>query len=323
MTQPPLSGRQHLLVHGDYVATVASVGATLRELRHAGRDLVVPFAADELRPRFRGATLAPWPNRVADGRYELDGVEHQLALTEPDRGNALHGLAVWLDFRAVAGSDSGVGESDSSVTLAAVVEPQAGYPWRVAVETTYALGDDGLTQTVRTTNLSATTAPVGVAPHPYLVAGPLPLDTWTLHLPADQVLSVTDDRLLPVDLVGVEADPARFDFREPRALGEVMIDHAFTGLRRNERGLVTVTLTAPGRRGVAMTWDAACPWVQIHTADIPGAAGTPADRLGLAVEPMTCAPDALNTGRYRFDTGLWLLGPGTTGEASWTISALG
>ena len=317
MNQPhPVSGRQHLLVHGDYVATVASVGASLRELRHRGRDLVVPFGPDQLRPKFRGATLAPWPNRVADGRYELGGVEHQLPLTEPDRGNALHGLAVWLDFRAVA-------ESKDAVTLEAVVEPQAGYPWRIAVETTYRLGDAGLTQSVRTTNLSDTTAPVGVGPHPYLVAGPFPLDTWTLRLPADQVLTVTEDRLLPVELVGVEVDSGRFDFREARAIGEVRIDHAFTRLWRDGRGLATVSLAAPDHHGVTMTWDAACPWVQIHTADLPGAAGSPGDRLGLAVEPMTCAPDALNTGRYRFDTGLWPLGPGTTGEAAWTISALG
>lgn len=317
MHQPhPVSGRQHLLVHGDYVATVASVGASLRELRHRGRDLVVPFEADQLRPKFRGATLAPWPNRVADGRYEFGGVEHQLALTEPDRGNALHGLAVWLEFHTVA-------ESDDTVTLEAVIEPQAGYPWRIAVETTFRLGDDGLTQSVRTTNLSETTAPVGVGPHPYLVAGPFPLDTWTLRLPADQVLTVTEDRLLPVELVGVEVDPGRFDCREARAIGVVKIDHAFTGLWRDGRGLATVSLAAPDHHGVTMTWDAACPWVQIHTADLPGAAGTPADRLGLAVEPMTCAPDAFNADRYAHPTGLWLLGPGATAEAGWTIAALG
>src|SRR4051812_26121172 len=92
---------QYELALGDYRAVIASVGASLRVLTHAGRDLVVPFEADEVRPGFRGATLAPWPNRIADGKYTFGGVDYQVSLTEPDRGNALHGLAGWLDFQAI------------------------------------------------------------------------------------------------------------------------------------------------------------------------------------------------------------------------------
>ena len=42
-----------------------------------------------------GAPLIPWPNRLADGRYSFDGADHQLALTEPERHNAIHGLMRW------------------------------------------------------------------------------------------------------------------------------------------------------------------------------------------------------------------------------------
>lgn len=80
----PLSGVQFSLRSGAYDAVIASVGATLRELRHDGRDLVVPFEADQVRPDYRGATLAPWPNRIVDGEYEFDGEELVTALTEPD-----------------------------------------------------------------------------------------------------------------------------------------------------------------------------------------------------------------------------------------------
>lgn len=85
----PLSGTRFDLVHGDYSASIASVGATLRTLRHGGRDLIVPFAANEVRPAYRGAILAPWPNRVVDGRYSFAGAKHQLSLTEPQRLHAL------------------------------------------------------------------------------------------------------------------------------------------------------------------------------------------------------------------------------------------
>ena len=314
MARIPVSGIQHSLRAGDYEAIIASVGASLRSLTHGGRDLVVPFDADELRPGFRGTTLAPWPNRVVDGRYSFAGQTYVLALTEPARGHALHGLAAWLDFTVV---DKG----SSHVTLAAVIEPQAGYPWRVTVESKYALGADGLTQTVTATNDGAEPAPWGTGPHPYLVAGSSPLDEWIFELPAAEVLAVTEDRLIPTGLAPVDgSDPARFDFRAARPIGAAEIDHAFTALARDDAGTATVRVTDAAGDGVAMSWDAGCPWVQIHTADIEP--GHPFHRIGLAVEPMTCAPDAFNADAYPFDTGLIVLQPAESSTAAWRITAI-
>jgi len=303
-----------LRAHG-YEAAIASVGASLRSLTFGGRDLVVPFAADEVRPAYRGTTLAPWPNRVVDGLHRFGGREHQLALTEPDRSHALHGLLSWADWNVLDAS----GEH---VTLTATVAAQAGYPWWVVVSTTYRLDADGLSQTVTATNLSHTPAPWGTGPHPYLVAGPARLDEWTLTLPADTVLEVTPDRLSPVALASVSVDADRFDFREARVLGAVEIDHAYTDLVRDADSRVTVTVTDPSGTGVAMTWDEVCPWVQIHTADLPAGPGTPGHRAGLAVEPMTCAPDAFNDDAYDYDTGVIALARGSSHTAGWNISAL-
>lgn len=313
MTAFSVSGIQHLLRFGDYEASIASVGATVRQFTHMGRDLVVAFAAEEVRPSFRGATLAPWPNRIVDGRYTFGGTDYQVALSEPARSHALHGLASWLDFEPV---DKGA----SHVTLAATIEPQSGYPWRIRVEAAFVLGEDGLTQHVTAMNLSAQDAPWGTSAHPYLVAGPGRVDDWMLEVPASQLLEVTNDRLIPTQVVPVDAtDPKRFDFRETRAIGAVKIDHAYTGLLRDDSGIVTVRVLHPDGGGVAMSWDAACPWVQIHTAD----KATPElSRLGMAVEPMTCAPDAFNAESYSFDTGLITLPAGETAQASWRISAL-
>jgi aldose 1-epimerase len=304
----PISGTHFGLTAGDYHATIASVGASLRTLEHRGRHLVVPFEADEVRPAFRGATLAPWPNRVVDGRYTFAGVAQQLALTEPGRGHALHGLAAWLDFTAID-------RSPSSVTLAATIEAQEGYPHRVEVAVAFVLDEDGLHTTVTGTNTGPTAAPWGTGPHPYLVAGEGRVDDWTLELPADQVLTVTEDRLIPVGLADVTAeDGGVFDFRSSRSIGGTFIDHAFTGLRRDADGHATVTVRAAEGTGVELSWDEACPWVQVHTADrdIPDL-----NRLGLAVEPMTCPPDAFNSG-----TDLIVLAPGASSAASWTIRAL-
>lgn len=303
-SRTPLSGTQYELVHGGYRATIASVGASLRELSIEGRDLVVPFDAEELRPNYRGVTLAPWPNRVTDGRYELGGEVFQLSLTEPARGHALHGLASWLDFTATA-------QSADAVTLEATIEPQAGYPWRVLVSVTNTLSEDGLATTLTATNLSETPAPFGTGPHPYLVAGPGRVDDWTFELPAATVLEVTPDRLIPTGLVDVET--AGFDWRTPRPIGDTFIDHAFTHLSRDTSGLATVRVLS-GDSGVEMTWGVECPWVQVHTADLPDPEQS---RRGLAVEPMTCPPDAFNSG-----TDLILIGPDSSTSASWVIRAI-
>lgn len=317
MARIPASGEQHALRAGDYEAVIASVGATLRSLTYRNRHLVVPFDADEVRPAFRGATLAPWPNRVVDGRYLFEGEEYELALTEPGRGHALHGLLGWAEYSVV---DKGA----SHVTLTATIEPQFGYPWRVSVETTFALSSEGLTQTVTALNRSRTAAPWGTGPHPYLVAGPGLVDDWTLSLPAAEVLEVTADRLAPTSVSPVGVDALRFDFRTARTLGGVEIDHAFTRLERDAEGLATVTVTDAAGEGVAMDWDASCPWVQIHTADVDGDPASPGYRVGLAVEPMTCAPDAFNASSYPYDTGLIALAPGTQHPpALWRIRAIG
>lgn len=303
----PRSGRQLRIAAHGYEAVIASVGASLRTLTFDGRDLVVPFDADEVRPGYRGATLAPWPNRIVDGRYTFGGVEHRLALTEPERGQALHGLLAWAEYadRLVL---------DDRVVLAAVIEPQTGYPFRVEVETEYRLDADGLHQTVTARNLGADAAPWGTGPHPYLVADPAGrVDDWTLLLPASEVLTVTPERLSPVAVEAVTAHP-EWDFREARPIADVFIDHAFTGLSR-AGGTAEVQVVAPSGTGVSISWDERCPWVQVHTADTPADAAT--HRVGLAVEPMTCPPDAFNSG-----VDLVVLEPGATHAASWRIAAL-
>jgi len=309
----PLSGTQYELRHGDYTATIASIGASIRELKHRGRDLVVPFGADEIRPAYRGASLAPWPNRIADGQYTFAGAPQLVPLTEPERGNALHGLAVWLDFGAIE-------QTPSRVTLAATIVAQTGYPHRVDVEVAFELDDDGLHSTITGLNSGTDAAPWGTGPHPYLVAGPGRVDDWTLLLPAAEVLEVTPDRLLPVaqasvTTAGGDQGEGVWDFREARPIGGVFVDHAFTALSRDAAGRTAVEVRTADGSGVAISWDTACPWVQVHTADKPEQPEI--SRIGLAVEPMTCPPDAFNSG-----TDLVVLEPGASHTAGWTIFAL-
>jgi aldose 1-epimerase len=300
----PVSGHQYTLSAGGYTAEIASVGASVRRLRFEGRDLVVPYEESEVRPFFRGALLAPWPNRVVDARYTFGGKENFLAMTEPNRGHALHGLLAWQDWVAEE-------HTKSSVRLRAEVVPQDGYPFRLLIRVDYVLDDGGLSTTVTATNTGPSPAPYGTAPHPYLVGGTGRVDEWTLSLPADSVLNVTEDRLIPTTLDPVHPE---FDFRAPRSVGTTFIDHAFTDLAYDADGRVTVGVTGTDGRGAGITFGRDCPWVQVHTADQPDPA---VSRIGMAVEPMTCPPDAFNSG-----TDLVVLAPGSSHEARWRIHTL-
>ncbi|WP_026532925.1 aldose 1-epimerase family protein [Arthrobacter sp. H41] len=302
MTHP-----EYVIEGNGYAAVVLGLGAAVRELTHEGRPLVVGFGADEEMPDFRGAFVAPWPNRIEDGRYSFDGSDYVLPINETERGTALHGLVFDVPWDLVH-------HAASSVTLSCAIEPIAAYPFRVSLEVRFSVDGRGFRTDVTAVNTGSDRAPYGVCPHPYLVAGPSPLDEWVLELPAATVLTVTPDRLLPVakrPVIGTS-----FDFRAADALGDVQIDHAFTDLARDDAGLATVRVADPHHgSGTAMVWDESCTWVQIHTADLPQKPES--TRLGLAVEPMTCPPEAFNTGED-----LVVLAPGETHWTGWTIMAL-
>lgn len=298
------SGEQVELRSGDYAAVVTGVGATLRSLAYRGRPLVRGFDQSELRPVYSGAVLAPWPNRIADGRYRYAGADHQLAINEPERATALHGLVAWAGWQVAS-------RAESEVVLRHTLWPRTGYPFLLGLRMCYRLTGHGLAARLDAENLGTATAPYGCSIHTYLVAGDGPVDHWTLHLPAARYLEV-NDRLLPTG----EAEPAgsRYDFRTPRRIGDVTVDHAFTGIDFDVDGEAYADLTGPDGHGVRMRWDRTCPWVQVHTADRPEPG---LNRTGLALEPMTCPPDAFRSG-----ADVVHLEPGQTHTATWTLGAL-
>ena len=306
------SGRQIRISGGGYTAEIASVGATLRSLSHRDRPLTATFGADEVRPAALGTGLLPWPNRIAGGAYEFAGRSEQLPITEPERGNAIHGLASWLDWDVV-------GVAADRVELATRIAAQPGYPHSLEAMARLRLGAGGLRWSITTTNVGSAPAPYGVATHPYLRLPTGRADQWRLRVPAHEVLDVDEDTKLPRRLhpVAEFADGA-FDFTSARPIGPQRIDHAMTGIEA-EGGTTGVELFGPDAAdsGVSLSWDPeALPWVQIFTADVPD--HPELDRRAVAVEAMTCPPDAFNSG-----TDLLVLDPGETHEATWTIAAIG
>lgn len=305
MTEP-----RHRLTAGHYEAVISEVGGALHTLRHGQqgrrRDLVRSTDDAPALPNYRGAVLAPWPNRIADGRYDFGGQRHQLAINEVERGCALHGLVARQGWQPQA-------VSAAAVTLGCVLWPQPGYPYALELAVTYALDErTGLSVRVTAHNIGKREAPYGVALHPYLVAGPGHVDDWWLRLPAGTVLRVDSERLLPIGSKAVDA--TTYDFRASRQVRGTELDHCYTDVDFDGDGRATVELTAPDGTGTQMSWDSRSPYVQVHTAD--SATGS-LFRTGLAVEPMTCAPDAFNSG-----DGLLRLAPEEQHAVGWTIRAI-
>ncbi|MFK5644977.1 aldose-1-epimerase [Ornithinimicrobium sp. LYQ121] len=282
---------------GDYEATIGAVGASLLSLTHRGRHLVQPVDGDSLADGYQGRTLVPWPNRVVGGRYEVRGTAYQLPVNEAETGAALHGLAVFQRWDVVeVAADRGRWVLDLPASY--------GYPFEVECRVDHALdADEGLTVTVAGTNRGELAAPFGASTHPYLSCDTRPLAGCTLLLPAPSAL-LTDEDLSPTSTEPVAGTER--DFRAPTLVGERLVDNAYTDL---PAGHWAVELTHPDAVGVRMTSDAR--WVQLYTGDRIG-------RLGAAVEPMTCPPDAFNTRPDEV-----LLAPGATRELRLTISAIG
>jgi aldose 1-epimerase len=293
------SGEQWQIRSGPHVATVVEVGGGLREYTVDGVPQVFGYALDQQAPNSAGAVLVPWPNRIRDGKYSLDRTGHQLPLTEPKSHNAIHGLLRWVSWRPTA-------VADDAVTLECTVHPQPGYPNRLSVQLTYTVGGDGLRVDILVWNTGLSAAPFGFGAHPYLYVEGVAVDDLLLHLPGATQRLVTDARGLPADRADVAG--TEYDFTEPRPLGGVRLDTAFGGVRGE------ATLSAVDGRGVRLWMGEGFRWVQVFTSDV---LPEPRRRRAVAVEPMTCPPDAFNSGED-----LIRLTPGDTWQGSWGLSPL-
>lgn len=296
------SGAQWEITSGEHRATVVEVGGGLRSYTVGGEQVVDGYEADQICPGGAGQVLAPWPNRIRDGRYTFGGEARQLALTEPPSHNAIHGLVHWLRWQATE-------VASDRVTLACDLPPQPGYPWALRMSTTWSIGPDGLRADHAATNESAEPCPFGLGTHPYLRIAGVAVDDLHLRLPAHSRL-LTDSRLLPMGAAKVAGGP--FDYTEERRIGEAQLDSAFGDIERDERGVTTARLSnADGSRAREVWADHAFGWWQAFTGDtLVGER----HRRSVAIEPMTCPPDAFRSGRD-----IVTIQPGDTWLGSWGI----
>jgi aldose 1-epimerase len=300
LPRPP-SGEQIELTLGEQRAVVVEVGGGLRTYSVAGRELLDGYRAEEMSSAGRGQVLLPWPNRIKDGSYEFDGQRHQLPINDVPEQDAIHGLVRWAAWSA--------GEREPHrVVMHHRIHPQPGYPFSLEVAIEYLLSGEGLRVSTTATNVGTGPCPYGCGAHPYLRLGTQTVDALTLRAPGRTVL-LSDERGIPVGSESVES--TEYDFRRPRPLGATRLDNAFTDLERDGDGLARVSLTDSEGGGLTLWVDEAYPYLMLFTGDpLPEV-----NRRSLAVEPMTCPPDAFRTGES-----LIRLEPGRSFTSTWGIA---
>nr|WP_120492376.1 aldose 1-epimerase family protein [Corynebacterium lactis] len=285
---------------GDYAASISTFGGGPRSLEYAGAPLLSDYPKGFNPPLSAGTILAPWPNRVADGVFIFGGDVHRLDISEPSRANAIHGF--------VAGRVWEVGQnSPSSVSLSTHVAPQPGWPWALDLAVTWSVdAESGLSAEVAITNDSEAACPFGLGWHPYLSALGAAVDDCTLRLPVDKNLPLEPVRNLPAG-TAIAADDVLPGVGSAAPLAGVWLDHCFFDSGARERGQVRrqAELLGPDGRGALLWADGSFGWFQVYTADPARREGFPGHGKAIAVEPMTCPPDALRSG-----TGLLVLSPG-------------
>ncbi len=213
-------------------ARIMTLGATLQSFSgpdRSGRIADVTLGYDDAHsyvehPNYWGQTIGRYANRIAGGRFTLDGKTYQLALN--DKANSLHGGTVGFDKRnweIVDFSDKG-GVAKVALRLVSPAGDQ-GYPGTLTVTTTYTLDDHGsLTIDFDATtdaptivnltnhalfNLAGEGAPGGVLGHRMTIA-------------AHSYTPVSDALIPTGELRDVAGTP--FDFTHGRIIGEVVRD---------------------------------------------------------------------------------------------------
>jgi aldose 1-epimerase len=303
-TMLPVTGAQYDIAAGDYLATITELGAGLRRLSRGGQPVIAGYDADELPPAGRGQLLAPWPNRIDGGRYTFGGANFQLDLSEPAHGTAIHGLTRWANWRVTS-------LAANAVELTLDMLGHAGYPFCLELRAGYRLiPDAGLEVTLTARNQGSRTAPFGAGSHPYLLAGSDGVDNWQLQLPATR-WQPCDDRGIPAgEPQDVSGTP--YDFRARRAIGAVALDHPLTGLHPDADGRIRVLLNGPAA-DLELWAGPGYHWLQVFTGDT---LGPDARRRAVAIEPMTCPPNAFVSG-----TDLLAIEPDETVALHWGIQA--
>jgi aldose 1-epimerase len=193
--------------------------------------------------------------------------------------------------------------------LSLLLHPTPDYPFLSEISVAYHLGSLGLTVTTTVTNRDDIPIPFGVGFHPYLAVTTPTIEGAQLEVPAKAFIAV-DDRQLPMGEI-LPVAGHQLDFSRRKSLSGHELDVTYTELVRDDSGLATVVLGDSAGGEIELSVDRNFPYIQIYTGDKLERGRR---RTSVAVEPMTCPPDALRSGKD-----VVVLEPGQHWAGSWRL----
>lgn len=309
------SGRQIQITSENTRAVVTEAGATLRTFEVNEKPIIWGFREDEMCSGGRGHVLAPWPNRLEDGQYSFDGIRGTVPIDDPSHSCAIHGLVRWQPWETVE-------LNQDSVTQMYRFLPQPAYPFSLRLYITYAVEDNRLSVKFEAKNVDSIRIPFGIGFHPYFAIRTENVDHARLQVPADRRL-ILDDRGLPIGSESV--DGSSYDFRRigvglteessPRSLNDLKLSDCLTNLRLDQDGKWRSYFYPDAETDSTIEI-----WGERLFSHIVCFSGDtlPKEirRKAVAIEPMTCPPNALRTG-----DSIIAIAPGETISGSWGINA--
>lgn len=269
---------------GGLTARIMTWGATLQDLRLEGHGAPLTlgfpdFASYPAHSPYFGGTPGRHANRIAGGRFNLDGVDYQLELNEKGI-NHLHGGSTGIAKRLWTLDSHG---ADHAVFSIIDPDGQSGYPGTMKIEARYELRSGGC---MAITYTSVTDRPTlaNIAHHSYFnLDGSDTILDHELMIAADHYLPVNEKQIPTGEIRAVE--DSDFDFRELRPIrregseGQVAYDHNFC-LSSERVSVRTIALARSINSGIAMELRSGEAGLQFYTGfkitpSVPGLAGKP------------------------------------------------
>ncbi|MBI2954647.1 MAG: aldose 1-epimerase [Chloroflexi bacterium] len=251
--------------------------------------------------RWGNPILFPFPNRVRHARYSFEGHLYHLDVNMPE-GHHLHGLVCYRPWHV-----DGVRADDRGAVIRCSFNAEdhpdvlQQYPFPFLLTVAYILSGNSLLCEIEVRNVGSRPLPMGFGLHPYFRVPLAPdgsRDECLITIPAERVWQLDAEKLPTGQQVPV---PQGLDFRKPRPLDKVYLDHSYTGLTR-DAGQTTCRLIDPRAR-VEVIGEFGPEFPELVVL-------APADRSTVSFEPYSCVTDAINLAAHRPDTGLVALRPG-------------
>lgn len=261
-------------------------GGRLSNLMLKGIDLLANFDPATYKDNYASSILFPFVNRIKNGKFTYNSVNHVLECNEVDKNNALHGLVYDKNFTLIESDlTSNYGSVKLQYTYAGTCE---GFPFKFDMLLTYKLDDHNLSVSVEVNNTGDEAFPFTLGWHPYFMSKNL--NKSTLNFEASTKFLFDEQQII--------TGKRPFDIEMPFQLKDVSLDDGYT----LESNMIEFS-TPEYDMNISSTSNQN--YLQLYT---------PSTLNVIAIEPMTGAADSFNN-----KIGLQILNPGAKHNVTWTI----